>query len=377
MRRAALLTLLLISHGVDSYAGTIRTSTPRPHTSPHPAKPAFSMPKLPTHMALPVLSYSTLAGVTAGTLKLLQPLAWQGVALTGFSVGFPMAMILAQLALSGGSGVAKSMGGFQTDDEHLKRLAHEAATAVGVPAPSVFEIKSREPNAFAASGAGGRDASVTVTTGLREILNDNELGAVLAHEMGHLRHRDVLRNMHVAAAAAGLGGIYDIGRVLLDSERRSTSRKRKKSDDSGGGATLGLGLMAAGLTTNAMAHLFRLMASRSAEIKADRAAAEAYGADAIISALQKIDQQAARRPADLRSRSDARAFTHAMISDGPSSAAVGAKQVGGRRGLLGALGKMGDALRTHPTLEKRVAALEQAAADGVVPARRSASSWFR
>jgi len=329
---------------------------------------------MPTHLALPMLSYTTLAGATAGTIKLLG-FAWQGIALTGFSVGLPVAMILSQLAMTGGKGVAESMGGKQTEDQHLKKLAHHAASAVGVAQPTVFEIQSKEPNAFAASGLHGRDASVTVTTGLREILTDAELSAVLAHEMGHLRHRDVVRNMHVAAAAAGLGGIYEVGRSILESDRCSKKTKKKSKDGEGSGAAVGLGLMAAGLATQATAHIVRLMASRSAELKADRAAAEAYGTQAMISALRKIDQQASRRPADLRHGKNAKAFTHAMISDGPTP--VAAASSGGGGGVMRALGRLGEALRTHPTLDKRVAALQQAEANGEVPARRTpaAETW--
>ena len=115
----------------------------------------------------------------------------------------PFMLVVGQVLMLGGPGVAKSLGGAPTEDRRLKELAAEAAAAVGVPEPQVFEIKSSEPNAFAASGFGTRDTTVAVTTGLREILTEAELGSVLAHEMGHLRHRDVARNMHVAAAAAG------------------------------------------------------------------------------------------------------------------------------------------------------------------------------
>merc|ERR1719421_232889 len=143
----------------------------------------------------------------------------------------PLVVILSQLAVTGGSGIAKSMGGAATQDARLQQIATDAAAAVGVPAPNVYEIKSREPNAFATSSLLARDPTVAVTTGLREVLNDEELCAVLAHEMGHLRHRDVLRNMHVATAAAGLGGIYEVGRMLLDvgsSSSSSSSKRRKK-----------------------------------------------------------------------------------------------------------------------------------------------------
>merc|ERR1719421_169715 len=91
----------------------------------------------------------------------------------------------------------------------------------------MYEVVSKEPNAFAASGFRGRDATVAITTGLREILSADELRAVLAHEMGHLRHRDVMRNVHIAAAAAGLGGIYQLGKSIMEEEERA-ERERKR-----------------------------------------------------------------------------------------------------------------------------------------------------
>ena len=98
--------------------------------------------------------------------------------------------------------------------------------------------------------------------------------AVLAHEMGHLRHHDVARNMHVAVAAAGLGGIYQAGRLLFDTSLRPTRPRKKESKDDKdkgegvGGAGLGLVLMAGGLGAQAVAHLAQLAASRGSELQA-------------------------------------------------------------------------------------------------------------
>lgn len=339
--------------------------------------PRFTLPK---HYVLPALSYTSLVAATAGTAILLQPLAWPGVALVGCSVGFPLAVTLAQVGMSGGTGVVKAMGGKETDDPRLRKLANEAAAAVGVPAPHVFEIKSKEPNAFATSSIFARDTTVAVTTGLREVLTDDEVGAVLAHEMGHLRHKDVLRNMHVAVAAAGLGGIYEVGRFLLRAdEKRTRKKKSKDKDDEGSTAALGLTLMGVGIATQTAAHGLRLMASRDAELKADRAAAEAFGASTMISALQKISKQSARRPADLRNSKGGKQFAFAMISDGPATASAApesqnANGVGNRIGRF--FGAIGDAMRTHPTLDKRVHALEEAAKEGLVPRSRPSASWW-
>lgn len=305
--------------------------------------------------------------LTAGAISLVKPLAWQGVALVSGCVGFPVVLMAGELILMGGAGVAKAMGGAPTSDRRLHELASKAAAAVDVPEPKVYLVESREPNAFAASSLLGADTTVAVTSGLREVLTDEELGAVLAHEMGHLRHRDVVRNMHIATAAAGMGGLYEAGRLLLDSTTREKRSRSKKSEGEGGGALVGLGLMGAGLVSQGVAHMFRLAASRTAELKADRAAAEVFGADAMVSALKKIQAHASRRPADLRGGRAGRAYAHLMISDGPSSSMSKKDQ--------GMLEKIGNALRTHPPVDERVAALEKAAANGEVPRRAPSAAW--
>ena len=350
-------------------------AAPPPPFHPVPTITTTALPA--SRHLLPVLSYAGLASVTAGALHLVQPfVTWQGVALVGGCVAVPAGFVLLQLLLMGGSGVAKHMGGVPADAS-LTALAHDAAAAVGVPPPRhVFEIARQEPNAFAASGLfGSSQTTVAVTSGLRGALTTRELQAVLAHEMGHLRHDDVARNMHVAVAAAGLGGIYKAGRILLDasfSDKKESKSEKDKNE--GGGAALGLALMAGGLGAQALAHLAQLAASRGSELQADRAAAEAYGADALISALRKIDAAAARAPADLRaSGAAAGLMAHAMISGGPSdsSSASAAAATSGADGGVGFFGRLGRMLSTHPPTSARVQALENAAAAGLVPASHS------
>lgn len=336
--------------------------------------PRIALPKVSPSigaLGLPLVSYAGLGAASVGALTLLNPyfqVAWHSYALVGACVGLPVASVVGQLAFLGGPGIAKAVGG-EPGDARLVQLANEAADAVGVEHPHVYMVPKNEPNAFAASGLFNDKPTVAVTAGLRSLLSEPELGAVLAHEMGHLRHKDVVRNMHVAAAVAGLGGIYELGRMLLESSRRSERRKRqKKDDDSGSSVAIGLGLMAAGAASQAGAHLVRMAASRSAEFKADRAAAEVYGAESMVSALRKIEKASSSSPADLRGSTQAKAFAHMMISDGPSTPS----------GKDSVWRKMGNALRTHPTVDKRVAALELAAEQGHVPARaRHVRGWFR
>jgi heat shock protein HtpX len=321
--------------------------------------------RVPTQWILPTISYSGLATVVAGALRFIG-LSWQSYALMGWTVALPVGLVVYSCS-QGGAKVAESMGG-RPADAQLTAYAREAAVAVGIPPPeNVFQIDAREPNAFAASNLVAGSTTVAVTSGLRSALTPNELRAVLAHEMGHLQSNDVVRNMHVAVATAGFGGVYEAGRLLLDSStKRGERSKKKESKDEGNSAGVGLMLMGAGLATQATAHMLRLSASRTAEIAADAAAARAFGADAMISALKKIDRLAARGPADLRESRAARAFAFAMISDGASGGtAMRSAQTWG----TGLMTKVGNALRTHPPLDERVAALEEAKEKGLVPAR--------
>ena len=341
-------------------------------------------PALPHQVLLPAAAYAGLAGTTAGAIKLLTAAgvtATAPYALMAYCVGLPVALISAQLLTVGGPGVAKSMGGVPAD-EALTSLAHDAAMAVGVKPPShVFIIPRREPNAFAASSLGNGAATVAITQGLRELLTRDELSAVLAHEMGHLRHKDVARNMHVAIAVTGLGGIWEAGKMVLRSGDSERGRKKKKDEGSGGVATLGLGLMGLGAAAQGVADLVQLSASRGAELRADLAAAEAYGAQSLIRALRKIHDAA--HTSDLRSSAAGKKVAFAMISDGRSSP-LGArpstppaqKRGGGSWSIRRALTSAGRALRTHPPLDVRIAALEAAEQSGIVPRDAKRSTWW-
>jgi len=250
------------------------------------------------------------------------------------TVGFivvPAGILLVEyLFLGGGERVAKMMGGKKAD-EYLTNLANGVSTKAGLPPPAhVYEIPTNELNAFAA-GFGRKDSTVAVTSGLRKALNKKELEAVIAHEIGHIRHSDMSTNMHVAVAIAGLGGVYEVGRFLARSD--SGSRKKDKDSDSSAAST-GLMLMVGGAVTRVLAHLMQLSMSRTAEYDADRVAAQIVGSDAMISA-----------------------FSHAYISSGVTD------EVKAKGKEPNALEKAGEAIgglmRTHPRTADRIAALRE------------------
>ena len=311
--------------------------------------------------ALPAASYATLGGVGLAAVHLVQPvLAWKGVLLLAGRIGFPMLRTLVPvLFIRFSSGIFKRLGVTQAPS-WITALAKDAADAVGVSPPvHVFLIPgTKEPNAFA-TGFTDNDMSIAVTQGLVDVLDKNEIRAVLAHEMGHLQHRDVQRNMHVAIAAVGLGGVYEAGHMLLDAGRRK--KGRKKRSEKGDASGLAMALMTAGLGTQAMAHLLRLFASRSAEFRADEAAARAFGAQTLINALQKIHREGAQH-SDLRSNALGRQFAFAMISDGSPASSAPARSAPATwmHRVRNGVDRIAGLLRTHPTLEERVSALNQA-----------------
>ena len=309
---------------------------------------------------LPAIGYATLGTATALASYVAAPaLGATGIAIIVGSIAIPTVATGVQFASLGGTGIAKSLGGTPASS-YLVNLAHDAAAAVGAPKPAnVFVLDKQEPNALA-TGVNSKDATVAVTKGLVDLLSARELKAVLAHEMGHLKNLDVNRNMHIALATVGLGGIYEAGRYLLD-VGTSRDRSKKKDKDEGGGSVAGLGLamMGAGLASQGTAHLLRLTASRQAELRADAAAAEAFGADALISALTKIHERGAR-VSDLRSSSTGRAYAFAMISGDPTPAGTNptAERTWWQRAT--------SMLRTHPGLEERVQSLQDLVAAGEV-----------
>ncbi len=307
-------------------------------------------------LLIPALGYAGLAGVAVGAQHLVTanygPVTILNVPLTVAAVVAPALFLLFEfLLLGGGERVAKMMDG-RPADEALTALCTQVAERAGLPPPAhVYEIPTSELNAFAA-GFGRGDATVAVTSGMRGALTTSELEAVIAHELGHIRHSDMWTNMHVAVAIAGLGGLYEMGRILLDSSsRRSGSDK----DEEGGAAGLGLMLMMGGAAMRVLAHLLQLSMSRGAEYQADRVAAELCGADAMIAALEKIDRRAAAGTPRDRLGARGEAFAHAYISNGPT----GVRKDQEAEGLSGLWQKASRLLSTHPATDDRIAALRR------------------
>jgi heat shock protein HtpX len=158
---------------------------------------------------------------------------------------------------------------------------------IGIPMPKIYVIPSDSPNAFA-TGRNPSHASVAVTQGILNLLNDEELEGVLAHELGHVNNRDILISS-VAATIAGaityLAQVAKWGMIFRGVERDDRDR--------GGGLASLLMLFLAPLA----AMLIQLWVSRTREYQADASGAHYTGNPyALASALAKLDAYSRRLP---------------------------------------------------------------------------------
>jgi heat shock protein HtpX len=181
----------------------------------------------------------------------------------------------------------------------LFRVVRDLAMRGDLPMPKVYIIPEQSPNAFA-TGRNPQHAAVAVTEGIMRLLDREELKAVLAHELGHVRNRDTLI-MTVAATIAGalsmLANMAMWGMMLGG---------RAEDDEEGGNPLLGLiGIILAPIA----AALIQMAISRSREFLADEAGARLSGNPlALASALRKIEQLSHQVPMHAGSPATAHLF---------------------------------------------------------------------
>jgi heat shock protein HtpX len=159
---------------------------------------------------------------------------------------------------------------------------------IGIPMPKIYVIPSDSPNAFA-TGRNPNHASVAVTQGILGLLNDEELEGVLAHELGHVRNRDILISSIAATIAGAITYLAEIARWGMI----FGGYERDRDNRGGGGFAALLMLILAPLA----AMLIQLAVSRSREYQADETGAHFTGNPyALASALAKLDAYSKRLP---------------------------------------------------------------------------------
>ncbi|MFZ0747032.1 MAG: zinc metalloprotease HtpX [Terracidiphilus sp.] len=190
--------------------------------------------------------------------------------------------------------IALSMYGAQpVTREQLPRayeVVERLTSRVGLPMPKIYVIPTESPNAFA-TGRNPQHASVAVTHGILGLLNDEELEGVLAHELGHVRNRDILTSSIAATLA---GAITILARMAFWFGAIGGMGGGGNSRDREGG---GLGAIFMLLLAPFAAMLIQLWVSRTREYEADATGAHLTGNPyALASALEKISAVSRRVP---------------------------------------------------------------------------------
>ncbi|MDX8478317.1 zinc metalloprotease HtpX [Mesorhizobium sp. VK24D] len=272
----------------------------------------------------------------------------------GFLIGGTGGMMIALLIVAGmnlfsywnaDKMVLSMNGAFEVDersDPRYYRIVQGLARSAGLPMPRVYKIDTPQPNAFA-TGRNPENAAVAASTGLLRQLSDEEVAAVMAHELAHVQHRDTLTMTIVATLA---GAISMLGNFAF-----FFGGSRDNNNPFGF-----VGVLVAMLVAPFAAMIVQMAVSRTREYEADRRGAEICGRPLwLASALDKIARGAERIPNPDAERNPAMA--HLFIIN----------PLHGER--------MDNLFSTHPSTENRIAALQQMAREmggAAQPARREA-----
>lgn len=220
-------------------------------------------------------------------------------------------------------------------EPELHRMVAEVARLSEMPMPKVFVIENESPNAFA-TGRNPEHAVVAVTTGIRRILTDRELRAVIGHEMGHVKNRDILTSSIAATIA---GAISYLGMMAFWMGGMFGGRDGER----GGNPLIALLMF---IFAPLAASILQMALSRTREYAADRSGAE-YTHDplSLASALSKLQSGVAMRPMEANPGTQA---TSSLYIVHPFNA-----------------GGIANLFSTHPPIEARIERLQEMARNGV------------
>jgi heat shock protein HtpX len=175
--------------------------------------------------------------------------------------------------------------------EHpLHQTVARLAQRAGLPMPKVYVIPDQSPNAFA-TGRNPSHAAVAATEGVLRLLDQRELEGVMAHELAHVKHRDILISSVAATMAAA---IMMVARMAQFAAMFGGGRR----DDRGGGGNP-IALLATVILAPLAAMLIQAAISRSREFGADKGGAEIAGTPyGLVDALKKLESSSKRIPMD-------------------------------------------------------------------------------
>lgn len=205
----------------------------------------------------------------------------------------------------------------------LAPIVKSLCDRMGLPMPRLWVIDQDEPNAFA-TGRNPSHASVAVTRGLLQTMNDDEIEGVLAHELGHVKNRDILTSSIAATIASAITWAAQMAFFFGGS---------RDDDDDRGNPIAAIAMM---LLAPIAAGLIQMAISRTREFSADAASAQYTGDPGkLISALRKLEAGSRRIPMDVSP-----SMSHMYIIKPFSGAS------------------MSRLFSTHPSTEERIARLE-------------------
>jgi heat shock protein HtpX len=175
-------------------------------------------------------------------------------------------------------------------EHRLYQITARLAQRAGLPMPKVYIIPDQSPNAFA-TGRNPSHAAVAATEGILRILDERELEGVIAHELAHVKHRDILISSVAATMAAA---IMMVARMAQFAAMFGGGRR----DDRGGGGNP-IALLATVILAPLAAMLIQAAISRSREFGADKGGAEIAGTPyGLVDALKKLESSSKRIPMD-------------------------------------------------------------------------------
>lgn len=253
----------------------------------------------------------------------------------GLQIGLAIAVVMNFVSYFFSDKIAlRSSGAQAVTREQLPRLyqvMERLAAKANIPVPALYVVPDAAPNAFA-TGRNPAHASVAVTQGLLQIMSDDELEGVIAHELSHVRNYDILTSSVAATIAGAITYVAQMGKWGLLLGGMGGSR----DDDRGGGGISALLMI---FLAPFAALMLQLALSRSREYAADETGVRMVGdTSGLISALQKLGAYNSRIPTSAIS---------------PSTSALCIVKPFFGQGTLSSL------FSTHPPLEDRIATLRQ------------------
>jgi heat shock protein HtpX len=254
---------------------------------------------------------------------------------SGLQIALGIAIVMNAISYFFSDKIALASSGAQwvsrEQEPRLYAVMERLSAKAGLPMPKLYMVPDEAPNAFA-TGRNPRHASVAVTQGLMELMNDEELEGVIAHELSHVRNYDILTSSVAATIAGAITYLASMGRWAMI----FGGLGRDRDDDREGGGIAALLMI---FLAPFAAMMLQLFLSRTREYSADETGARMVGQPyGLISALQKLGAYNQRIPTTAVSPS-----TSALCIVKP---------------LFGNV-SWSSLFSTHPPLEKRIQALRE------------------